>query len=161
MTEDHPVGYLKFKGTIPEDNYGAGFMEIWDQGAYFPVDEDMNRISEKQALAALKKGELKLFLKGTHIQGGYVLIRLKPDEKNWLLIKHNDEFNVRKPYDAEKYVPVSRKENAGIATAAKTKSSQKTNIAKKVAGKKGGGPVNTTAKKKAGKTAGKKTVKKS
>ena len=107
-TEDHPVSYLPFKGKIPEGNYGGGTMEIWDKGKFIPVDEDMNPLTDRQAAAALDKGELKIFLKGKNIEGGFVLIRLKNDEKNWLLIKHNDEYNTRKPYDAEKVRPVSR-----------------------------------------------------
>ncbi|RYY62309.1 MAG: 3'-phosphoesterase [Chitinophagaceae bacterium] len=133
MTEDHPVSYLPFKGRIPEKHYGGGTMEIWDKGKFIPVDEDMNELTDRQAAAALKKGELKIFLKGKQIEGGYVLIRLKNGEKNWLLIKHNDEYNVRKPYDAEKHPPISRKD--GKKQAAKSKPG-KTGVAKKKAVKK-------------------------
>jgi DNA ligase D-like protein (predicted polymerase)/DNA ligase D-like protein (predicted 3'-phosphoesterase) len=102
MVEDHPVDYIDFHGTIPEGNYGAGEVEVWDSGKFFPVNEELEKISETQALKALEKGELKIFLKGEKIEGGFVLVRMKKDEKNWLLIKHKDEFSTDKPYDIEK-----------------------------------------------------------
>ncbi len=61
MVEDHPVSYINFKGRIPEGNYGAGTVEVWDKGLFFPVSEDLEKMSERQALLALKKGELKIF----------------------------------------------------------------------------------------------------
>ena len=100
--EDHPVSYIDFSGIIPKGNYGAGTVDVWDHGIFFPVNEDLEKISEKQALQALKKGELKIFLKGKNIEGGFVLVRLKNDAKNWLLIKHKDEFSQDKKYDIEK-----------------------------------------------------------
>jgi bifunctional non-homologous end joining protein LigD len=91
QVEDHPVSYIGFKGTIPEGNYGAGTVEIWDSGSFIPVDEKHNELSEKEAFQWLKKGELKFRMK-----------RLKNDDKNWLLIKHKDEHAVNTIYDAEK-----------------------------------------------------------
>lgn len=115
MVEDHPVSYISFEGTIPEGNYGAGTVELWDNGLFIPVDKDLRKISERSALTAIKNGELKLMLKGEKLEGGFVLVRLKDDEKNWLLIKHKDEFAVRRKYDAGK-LPAHRR-----ATRAKTK----------------------------------------
>ncbi|RYG44916.1 MAG: DNA ligase D, partial [Chitinophagaceae bacterium] len=100
--EDHPVDYIGFKGTIPEGNYGAGTVEIWDKGSFIPVNEAHETITEKQALAGLKKGELKFRMKGSKLKGEFVLIRLKNDDKNWLLIKHKDDHSVNTIYDAEK-----------------------------------------------------------
>ncbi|MBO9659790.1 MAG: DNA ligase, partial [Chitinophagaceae bacterium] len=101
--EDHPVDYITFKGDIPEGNYGAGHVDIWDKGNFIPVDQHHEPITERAALAALKKGELKFELKGSQLKGEFVLIRLKKDnEKNWLLIKHKDEHSVNTMYDAEK-----------------------------------------------------------
>ena len=109
MVEDHPVSYIDFEGVIPEGNYGAGTVEVWDSGAFFPVDQELNKITERQALLALGKGELKIFLKGKKLEGGFVLVRLKKDEKNWLLIKHKDEFAVNKKYDSEKFSKAAQK----------------------------------------------------
>ena len=60
-------------------------------------------MEEREALRALKEGELKIFLKGEKLEGGFVLVRLKNDDKNWLLIKHKDEFAVKTKYDSEKF----------------------------------------------------------
>ena len=84
--EDHPVEYATFSGVIPEGNYGAGTVEIWDRGTWEPVEAD--------AAAALARGELKFRLQGERLRGGFVLVRLKarPREKgeSWLLIKEHD-----------------------------------------------------------------------
>jgi bifunctional non-homologous end joining protein LigD len=103
MVEDHPVSYFHFEGTIPEGNYGAGEVEVWDEGQFFPVNEELEKITEKQALAALKKGELKIFLKGKKLEGGFVLVKFKKEGDNWLLIKHKDEYAIDKKYDIEKH----------------------------------------------------------
>ena len=101
MVEDHPVDYINFKGSIPEGNYGAGEVGIWDKGTFIPVDADHNTITEKQAIAGLKKGELKFRMKGGKLKGEFVLVKLKDGDKNWLLIKHKDEHAVNTVYDAE------------------------------------------------------------
>ncbi len=84
-TEDHPLSYATFEGTIPEGNYGAGVVERWDGGLWEPVDD---------AEAGLAQGELKFRLFGERLQGGFVLVRLKPRPRergeNWLLIKERE-----------------------------------------------------------------------
>ena len=85
--EDHPLDYASFEGTIPEGQYGAGTVEVWDRGTWAPVSDD--------PAADLKRGEMKFTLTGQRLQGRFVLIRLKPRPKerqeNWLLIKEHDE----------------------------------------------------------------------
>lgn len=103
MVEDHPVDYIDFAGSIPEGNYGAGTVEVWDHGQFFPVDEELQKLTEKQALDALKKGELKIFLKGKKLEGGFVLVKFKKEGDNWLLIKHKDEYALKEKYDIEKF----------------------------------------------------------
>ncbi|HEX5024943.1 MAG TPA: DNA ligase, partial [Agriterribacter sp.] len=71
-------------------------------GVYFPVNKELDKISEQQALLALKKGELKILLHGEKLKGEFVLVQFKKEEQNWLLIKHNDEYAVDSKYDAEK-----------------------------------------------------------
>ncbi|MBO9635105.1 MAG: hypothetical protein J7578_18490 [Chitinophagaceae bacterium] len=99
--EDHPVDYIDFAGVIPQGNYGAGVVQVWDHGNYIPVNADIEPISEREALKWLKNGELKFVIKGKKLSGEFVLVRLKRDEKNWLLIKHNDEYAVHTKYEAE------------------------------------------------------------
>jgi DNA ligase D-like protein (predicted polymerase)/DNA ligase D-like protein (predicted 3'-phosphoesterase) len=108
MVEDHPVDYIDFKGTIPEGNYGAGIVQIWDNGSFTPVDAKHEPIAEKQALENIRKGELKFSLKGKKLNGEFVLVRLKNDDKNWLLIKHKDEHAVNTIWDAEQELKKSK-----------------------------------------------------
>lgn len=88
-TEDHPLDYGDFEGTIPKGQYGGGSVMLWDRGYWAPepgVDPQK----------ALKKGELKFVLEGERLHGGWVLVRMKNDRtdgkrENWLLIKHRDD----------------------------------------------------------------------
>src|ERR1700748_3246020 len=86
QVEDHPVSYINFSGTIPEGNYGAGEVEVWDKGSFVPVDEKGKKITDKEARNWLKNGQLKFTLKGKKLNGGFALVQLKRDPKNWLLI---------------------------------------------------------------------------
>ena len=105
MVEDHPVSYINFEGQIPEGNYGAGTVMIWDEGKFYPVDENSEKITERQALKNLGNGQLKFRISGKKLNGEFVLIRLKNDKKNnsWLLIKHRDEFAADN-YNSEDYI---------------------------------------------------------
>jgi bifunctional non-homologous end joining protein LigD len=108
MVEDHPVDYITFKGIIPEGNYGAGRVGIWDKGSFIPINSDHEPISERKALENIQKGELKFQLKGKKLKGEFVLVRLKKDEKNWLLIKHKDDYAVNTVYDAENEIGAAK-----------------------------------------------------
>lgn len=101
MVEDHPYDYKDFEGNIPEGNYGAGQVEIWDSGTYEPIEK--TKISdEKELLKQLKEGSLKFILNGEKLKGEFALVKMKNAENNaWLLIKHKDVF-AKKSYDAEK-----------------------------------------------------------
>lgn len=85
MVEDHPLAYGKFHGVIPEGNYGAGTVEIWDSGTYEPLDGQ----GEKPLLSGLKSGDLKFVLHGKKLKGAYGLVHMKTaKQKNaWLLFK--------------------------------------------------------------------------
>lgn len=100
MVEDHPYDYKDFEGNIPEGNYGAGQVEIWDQGTYEPLEES-KLDPEKQLLKELKSGSLKFILKGKKLKGEFALVKMHTGEENaWLLIKHNDRY-AQPDYDAE------------------------------------------------------------
>jgi bifunctional non-homologous end joining protein LigD len=86
QTEDHPLSYADFHGTIPEGEYGGGEVFIWDTGTWESLDAD--------PLDALERGRLEFTLRGTKLKGKFILIRTKgrDDKKNnWLLIKRHDE----------------------------------------------------------------------
>jgi bifunctional non-homologous end joining protein LigD len=85
--EDHPLEYRKFEGVIPKGQYGGGEVIIWDQGTYElegPLDAD----------AQMARGDLKFALHGKKVRGSFVLVQIKSskEKKEWLLIKHKDEF---------------------------------------------------------------------
>lgn len=78
MTEDHPLEYAEFAGTIPEGEYGAGEVEIWDHGTWEPLND---------AKQGLKEGKLQFKLHGKKLTGEWVLIAFKNNPKNWLLLR--------------------------------------------------------------------------
>lgn len=101
MVEDHPYDYKDFEGNIPEGNYGAGQVEIWDSGTYEPLDNNSKLSDEKELLNELKAGSLKFILHGKKLKGEFALVKMKNTEENsWLLIKHKDDF-AESDYDAE------------------------------------------------------------
>ncbi|MCE3294387.1 MAG: ligD [Crocinitomicaceae bacterium] len=94
MVEDHPLPYGKFYGEIPEGNYGAGTVEIFDSGTYEPLEPAAD--AEKSLLKQLEKGDLKIVLDGTYLKGAFALVRMNDGKnKNWLLIKKKDEFALK------------------------------------------------------------------
>jgi bifunctional non-homologous end joining protein LigD len=104
MVEDHPLAYGKFYGVIPEGNYGAGTVEIWDEGTYKPIEEKGD--PEKTLLAQLYKGNIKFIMDGTYLKGEFALVHFHGKKENeWLLIKKEDEFSVP-DFDIEKVQPI-------------------------------------------------------
>lgn len=102
MVEDHPYDYKDFAGTIPEGNYGAGIVEIWDSGTYADLENSPREIAEKNLRAGLKSGDFKFQLFGKKLKGEFVLVKLKGKEDNsWLLIKHDDKYAVDTEYNSE------------------------------------------------------------
>ncbi|HEU4415898.1 MAG TPA: DNA polymerase ligase N-terminal domain-containing protein [Candidatus Angelobacter sp.] len=87
QVEDHPVSYFHFEGKIPQDNYGAGTVMVWDTGTWEPLGD---------ARELLRKGDLKFRLHGEKLNGEFVLAKMRsrrPGSKGaeWLLIKKKDE----------------------------------------------------------------------
>ena len=80
QVEDHSLEYGNFEGTIPEGEYGAGRVAIWDHGTYTLLEK--------------KEDEIKFSLEGKKLRGSFVLVKLKRSKKGneWLLIKHKDEY---------------------------------------------------------------------
>ena len=85
-TEDHPIAYNNFEGTIPKGQYGGGTVMLWDRGTWDPVD------------GSLEKGKIAFELHGARMKGRWALVRMKPrtaadaKRENWLLIKEKDQF---------------------------------------------------------------------
>ncbi|TDH29127.1 3'-phosphoesterase [Segetibacter sp. 3557_3] len=102
MVEDHPYDYKNFEGVIPS-GYGAGIVEIWDQGTYTDIDNSDFTTAVKNLKAGLKAGNLKVALNGSKLKGEFALVKIKgrEEENTWLLIKHNDKHAVSKPYSSE------------------------------------------------------------
>jgi len=112
QVEDHPVSYFDFEGTIPEGNYGAGSVMVWDVGTWeplspIPVHGEYVRGTDAEAAAMLAKGDLKFRLQGKRLNGDFALVHIKArrsDSKGneWLLIKKKDEHVVA-GFDVDKY----------------------------------------------------------
>ncbi|HYK09188.1 MAG TPA: DNA ligase D [Gemmatimonadales bacterium] len=79
--EDHPFEYGDFEGLIPEGNYGAGAVIVWDRGRWVPVEDPF---------IGLEKGKLLFELHGYKLKGLWTLVKIKRGEKEWLLIKERD-----------------------------------------------------------------------
>jgi bifunctional non-homologous end joining protein LigD len=112
QVEDHPVSYFDFEGTIPEGNYGAGTVMVWDVGTWEPLSPEPVKGkfvpgTDAEASAMLKKGDLKIRLHGKKLNGDFALIHMRsrrPGTKGteWLLIKKQDDAVV-KGYDIDQY----------------------------------------------------------
>lgn len=105
MVEDHPYNYGTFEGVIPEGNYGAGIVEIWDHGTYEHASEKDKDKAEKLLKRELEQGKLDIILKGEKLKGSFALVRMKSSqpENAWLLIKHADRYATDKVYDSEEH----------------------------------------------------------
>lgn len=91
LTEDHPLDYIDFEGTIPEDQYGGGTVIVWDGGTY----RNLRREKEGNGLSmtgSFDDGKIEVWLEGKKLKGGYVLIRTgKKNSDKWLLKKMKDD----------------------------------------------------------------------
>lgn len=90
-TEDHPLAYATFEGVIPEGQYGAGAVVVWDRGTYRNLRSEGGDESRDMA-ACLEDGRVEVWLEGTKIRGGYSLVRFRGgEEEAWLLTKMDDD----------------------------------------------------------------------
>jgi bifunctional non-homologous end joining protein LigD len=83
LVEDHPLEYGDFEGLIPEGNYGAGAVIVWDRGRWVPIEDPVE---------GLAKGKLLFELRGLKLHGLWTLVKLKKGDKEWLLIKERDAY---------------------------------------------------------------------
>ena len=95
--EDHPYDYKDFEGSIPEGEYGAGNVIVWDNGTYHSTETDEPEKSEKLLLAGLEKGHISFVLHGKKLKGAFALAKMHGAEENaWLLLKKDDEYATTK-----------------------------------------------------------------
>jgi bifunctional non-homologous end joining protein LigD len=88
QTEDHPLEYADFEGVIPDGNYGAGPMIVWDRGQWVPHGDPAE---------GLEKGKLLFELRGYKLRGRWTLVKLKKEPRSWLLIKERDAWARQDP----------------------------------------------------------------
>ena len=131
MVEDHPWDYKDFEGIIPEGNYGAGTVMVWDEGTYEAMEEtngqrrvagDTKKAQEKALLKELRAGSLKFRLNGKKLKGEFALVRTKGrGENSWLLIKHRDRYATEEPVTDKDKSVLSKKTLEQIARNPKAK----------------------------------------
>lgn len=95
--EDHPLDYAGFEGVIPQGEYGAGEVIVWDSGTYSPDKDSLLPFDDrKQAEAVMRegfgKGKISIFLRGQKLKGSFTLVKTKRGNNNWLFMKHKDEY---------------------------------------------------------------------
>ncbi|WP_347158816.1 DNA ligase D [Pontibacter chitinilyticus] len=128
--EDHPFAYGTFVGDIPEGNYGAGHVDIWDEGTYYAAETDKRAEDEALLLQGLQAGSIKFVLQGNKLQGEFALVKMRGRQKDaWLLIKKDDAEAVHEPYDSEEHL--GKVKTSKKAVTAKSKISKAAAKAKK------------------------------
>lgn len=124
QVEDHPYDYKDFEGVIPEGNYGAGYVYVWDKGNYELLREDGSSF-DKEANKEIREGDLKIRLKGRKVKGEFALVKMKNSEDNaWLLLKHKDDYAVKDAYNSEDFTP-QRVKDRGVKEKEKMKGAGK------------------------------------
>lgn len=139
MVEDHPFDYKNFEGIIPEGNYGAGTVMIWDHGTYTIPNATNKKEIEKEMIKGLAKGHVDIILQGEKLHGQFTLIRTPREnaENSWLLFKKKDAFSSTADVTEESY---SSKTGRSMEEIAKGKRST-WNSSKKTAKKKRENPL--------------------
>lgn len=119
QVEDHPYDYKDFEGIIPEGNYGAGTVIVWDEGTYEPLETATPGTvaqQERRLLADLKKGSLKIRLHGHKLKGEFALVHIHGRGDNaWLLIKHRDKYATDADVTAKNKSVLTSRTLAGVA----------------------------------------------
>jgi bifunctional non-homologous end joining protein LigD len=109
MVEDHPFDYKDFEGVIPEGNYGAGSVIIWDNGIYYHPDAKGKKENERLLRDGLEKGNMKFILEGQKLGGQFALVKTRRNERSWLLLKKKDRFATEEDVLRENRSVVSKK----------------------------------------------------
>ena len=146
LVEDHPFDYKNFEGIIPEGNYGAGTVIIWDEGTYEPVEDVGEKIAQEKLLTkAFESGSIKIRMHGKKLKGEFALVRTRSrGDNSWLLIKHRDKYATEKDIREKDKSVVSGKT---IELMAKSKKAKEWKSNRSSATKTGRTPKKTAAKK--------------
>lgn len=118
QTEDHPISYLTFEGTIPKGNYGGGSMILWDLGHFSQPADKKGQKLEKMLDEQYKAGKIHLSFTGKKLKGEYSLIRTNKSKGQWLFFKVKDEhvskkaFSEKSVLSGRKVTEVKEKDNA-------------------------------------------------
>jgi DNA ligase D-like protein (predicted 3'-phosphoesterase) len=116
-TEDHPMSYARFEGVIPEGQYGAGPVIVWDTGTYRNLTQ--SRGEEVPAEDAIARGHITFWLEGRKLRGGFALTRTgsKRGREKWLLVKMADEQSDarRRPVNSQPESVLSGRTIEGLA----------------------------------------------
>src|SRR5579872_1599679 len=118
QVEDHPFDYKDFEGIIPQGNYGAGTVMVWDTGTYEPLEETngSKTAQNRVLLKELAAGSLKFRLNGKKLKGEFALVRTKGrGDNSWLLIKHRDKYASEEPVTEKDRSVLSKKTLEQIA----------------------------------------------
>ncbi len=122
MVEDHPFDYKDFEGVIPEGNYGAGSVIIWDRGIYHHPSAKDRKESEKLLLEGLQRGDIKLILDGEKLHGEFALVKTGMGENTWLLLKKKDRYAIKGDVLKENRSVISNKTLEDVSKASLEKS---------------------------------------
>lgn len=146
LVEDHPYDYKDFEGIIPDGNYGAGTVIVWDRGYYTPFDHKTGKVvkmtkpeMEKQVMRDFHAGAIKVVLHGKKLKGKYALVRTRRGDndegRNWLLIKDRDEYASKKesPFNDKSVISGKTLDQMSKSRTAKTWGSNRKAAAKKTA----------------------------
>jgi bifunctional non-homologous end joining protein LigD len=128
MVEDHPYDYRTFEGVIPEGNYGAGSVIVWDKGTYSPLEPQngTKKQQEKVLLKNLKKGKLSFTLHGKKLRGEFSLVYINGKQENaWLLIKKEDKYSSTEDVTEKDRSVISRKTVESIGKSTKRTGKEK------------------------------------
>ena len=128
MVEDHPFDYKDFEGIIPEGNYGAGSVIIWDRGTYRHPEARDSKESEELLLEGLRKGNLKFILEGEKLRGEFALVKTAQDAKSWLLLKKKDSWATTGDVLADKRSVASQKTLEEMASTTPGKAFREKNL---------------------------------
>ena len=103
--ENHPLDYISFEGTIPEGEYGGGTVMVWDSGTYHVEDNEDVKKDDALMQKQISDGSIKIVLDGQKLKGSWHLVRMKGDEKNWLLMKSkSDSLSKQKEFIAKSVI---------------------------------------------------------